>query len=162
MRVFGFLVFLAVVAVAVLGVASIVGSSPPARSEASVPLAAAVATEASVTDSTGAVALGDGAYGQTEPGKTATLRLALAAGEALVGQGYGFAGRETGCRAWLVAGPYRGEVTVTDGEWFAFAGVRLSAAQQQDLLAQVVAKQARQGYGCERGNVRVDRLGGAS
>jgi hypothetical protein len=107
-----------------------------------------------------AITLGDGVRGKTRETRTQTLQIELLQGQAVVGQSYGFNGKLTGCRVWLVAGPFRGNVTVTDGEYFAFADMRLSAAQQNDLLQQAAQKQAGQGYGCSPVNQHVDVMGG--
>jgi hypothetical protein len=147
MRVFGFFTFLAVVALVGCGLFFLVGDIDGRESTTYIYLPSEVA-------------LSDGQYGQTGQGQTQTFTVSLAAGEAVIGQSYGFNHQETGCRVWIVAGPFAGPITVDDGEWFVFVGMRLSSSQQANLLRQAANKQAAQGYGCTASNQRVDWLGG--
>ena len=97
-----------------------------------------------------AVTLGQGQYHATGQGITMSLTLHLKAGDAVVGQSYGFQDFSGGCQAFLIQGPVQGlTVTVTDGEYFVFLDQHLSRADMESLLAQVTSKQQRQGYGCQ-------------
>jgi hypothetical protein len=166
MRMFGFLVFFGMALLAVVGIGTIVGATtaptwaPTISPPTSVPTLRTEGPRPTTPVERDRLALAAGARDTTDGGDPMTFSVSLGMGEAVVGQSYGFGGRDTGCRAWLVSGPFAGEVTVTDGEWFTFLGDRLTTAQQEALLQQVIAKQMGQGYGCDLDSIQIDRLGG--